>query len=74
MVGDTNLSYSVGVGDLVEYTHPHARDIGIVVGITTIGISGRREASVMWSIEQFTERLSVGNEHLKLIQKRSRKE
>ena len=58
----------MNVGDLVLFTHPHARDVGIILSIERV--SNRREpiASVMWSVEQFTEAVSIENEHLKLVQ------
>lgn len=68
MVGSAISSSSIDVGDLVEFTHPHARDVGIVVRIAENDWR-QRCAHVLWSLDPFIESLSVDSEHLKLIRK-----
>ena len=58
----------MNVGDLVEFTHPHAQDIGIVISIQD-NAWRQQCVHVMWSIEGFIESIAVDSEHLRLVTK-----
>jgi hypothetical protein len=59
----------LGTGDLVEFTHPHARDVGIVIRTIEKDDYRRQCVHVLWSSEPFIESLAADSEHLKLLNK-----
>ena len=62
------MKSTIDVGDLVEFTHPHAKDVGIVIRIKDDEWR-RRCVHVLWSVDSFVESLAIDSEHLNLIRK-----